>query len=741
VRGLGQLVIDPTSTIVAPDKGIKDSSNHVLIQELKDRTEHTIVREQRKEPFASAMHGYLTNKELPKNDIYMKNKILGHEESYAVTEEGVLCRLWYRDPRKRNILDPVYQIYVPETLRGAVVKAMHGGYRSGHLSPMKTWQKMRERFYWPGMFADVYQIVRECGVCQSRGRKPPKQKIQGHVRSDVPGEVWVLDVLYFPESKRGNKYALTMIDVASRWAHIVPIENVTAANVMRVVEDRIIGDGISPNLFITDNGSEFKKEFLDFCDLYRIKVRKSVPHHAEGHGMVEAFNRTIADIIGHMIEEDGGDWEENLPWARRAYLSSVHTALQSRSVGLSPAEAFRGWVVHRPLDIAIEGKPSGEVGEEDMDRVVRMKDKLEKAARWAMESRLDYERLMEGTRRNRQRGNRIFKEGDKVRIYKPPRSKTERKVGRVFVGPYIVIKAVKRGGVVSEYVVRREGSTGQSNIQRVTAERMRSYVDAKTTAGELVDHSGQIETLDTAPTKEWEVESILDEIGSMKSGNKRYLVKWKGDYENSWEPEKLINAPDLITDFHTKKHKYKLISPVMRSPIKLPPRHTITLDLLRTEPAQLIKIICQAANCTVDDIAIVWASPPCRTFSPADYSNITRNNNFRNHNDPLKPPTATNPLKAQIAREHDNLVQHLLYVVEYLRSIGGRFKCGIENPRGSLQQREYMQPEMLPKGIEKDIVDQCAFGRDYRKTTHVWNDIKSWTPTGSTGNGRCGGIP
>ena len=50
-----------------------------------------------------------------------------------------------------------------------------------------------------------------------------------------------------------------------------------------------------------------------------------------------------------------------------------------------------------------------------------------------------------------------------------------------------------------------------------------------------------------------------------------------------------------------------------------------------------------------------------------------------------------------------------------------------------------MQPEMLPKGIEKDIVDQCAFGRDYRKTTHVWNDIKSWTTTGSTGNGRCGG--
>ena len=84
---------------------------------------------------------------------------------------------------------------------------------------------------------------------------------------------------------------------------------------------------------------------------------------------------------------------------------------------------------------------------------------------------------------------------------------------------------------------------------------MCSYVDSRTTTGELVDHSEQIEALDTAPTKEWEVESILDEIGSVKSGNKRYLVKWKGYYENSWEPEKSANAPDLITDFHTKKHK------------------------------------------------------------------------------------------------------------------------------------------------------------------------------------------
>ena len=81
------------------------------------------------------------------------------------------------------------------------------------------------------MFADVYQIVKTCGICQTRGRRPPKQQIQDHVRSDVPGEVWVLDVLYFPLSKHGNKYALTMIDVASRRAYIVPIPKVDSASI------------------------------------------------------------------------------------------------------------------------------------------------------------------------------------------------------------------------------------------------------------------------------------------------------------------------------------------------------------------------------------------------------------------------------------------------------------------------------------------------------------------------------
>lgn len=37
----------------------------------------------------------------------------------------------------------------------------------------------------------------------------------------------------------------------------------------------------------------------------------------------------------------------------------------------------------------------------------------------------------------------------------------------------------------------------------------------------------------------------------------------------------------------------------------------------------------------------------------------------------------------------------------------------------------------------KFTVDQCVFGRDYKKSTNIWSDDGSWCPSGITGDGRC----
>ena len=78
---------------------------------------------------------------------------------YEVNKAGMLCRV--RQRGKQGSLVMVMQVVVPEELRGTVIAGCHEN-KEGHASVLKTFQKVRERFYWPGMFMDVQRYLKFC---------------------------------------------------------------------------------------------------------------------------------------------------------------------------------------------------------------------------------------------------------------------------------------------------------------------------------------------------------------------------------------------------------------------------------------------------------------------------------------------------------------------------------------------------------------------------------------------------
>jgi hypothetical protein len=70
---------------------------------------------------------------------------------------------------------------------------------------------------------------------------------------------------------------------------------------------------------------------------------------------------------------------------------------------------------------------------------------------------------------------------------------------------------------------------------------------------------------------------------------------------------------------------------------------------------------------------------------------------------------------------------------------GGDFDFSIENPRGLLRKRPFMDTQRWPKNLQAELLtcDYCAFGAPYRKTTNFWTSLKGWVPRGNTGDGRC----
>ena len=102
------------------------------------------------------------------------------------------------------------QVVVPEAIRTAVLAGCNEGIEGhGHASVIKTYQKVRDRFYWPGMFLDVHEYIKFCPLCNRDTDKRTKAPIKQHVMASAPGETVVIDLLHYPKAK-GCKYLPSM---------------------------------------------------------------------------------------------------------------------------------------------------------------------------------------------------------------------------------------------------------------------------------------------------------------------------------------------------------------------------------------------------------------------------------------------------------------------------------------------------------------------------------------------------
>ena len=80
-----------------------------------------------------------------------------------------------------NDYDPYLRLYVPKHLRGLVVKHYHD--MNGHMGVQKTFDSIRQKYYWPNLFKELNDFVTACVVCQTRSLQKIRQPLQ---ETDIP---------------------------------------------------------------------------------------------------------------------------------------------------------------------------------------------------------------------------------------------------------------------------------------------------------------------------------------------------------------------------------------------------------------------------------------------------------------------------------------------------------------------------------------------------------------------------
>ena len=232
-------------------------------------------------------------------------------------------------------------LVIPEICRPLLLKISHDIPVAGHFSHRKTYQKIKEKFWWPGMTNDSFRFCRSCDKCQKtsakgRTKNVPLEKVPiistpfQRVAMDIVGPV-------NPISAEGYRYILTMVDYASSFPEAVALKNITSIDIAEALISIFARVGI-PKEIISDRGPQFVLDLLSQVHrLIGVKPLFTTPYHPAANGRIERQHSILKAILKKLCMLKPRDWPRYLPAALFAMREMPSDSLQ-----FSPFELLYG---------------------------------------------------------------------------------------------------------------------------------------------------------------------------------------------------------------------------------------------------------------------------------------------------------------------------------------------------------------------------------------------------------------
>ncbi|GFU95480.1 hypothetical protein TNCV_4788151 [Trichonephila clavipes] len=300
--------------------------------------------------------------------------------------DGILCRKNF-DPDGKLWL-PV----IPKHLRADILRHFHDAPTAGHLGFAKTYDRIRKRFYWPGMYRNVVRYVMHCRECQRRKSVPQRP----------PGRLVPIPPATAPFHRIG-------IDLLGRF----PKHG-------------------APRVIITDRGAVFRSRLVSsLIDLCNIDHRFTTAYHPQTNGLTERFNKTLADMLSMYVDVEQKNWDEILPFVTFAY----NTAKQE-TTGFTPFYLLHGREAETTLDTMLPFCPN----DFDDNNITKIAARAEESRQLA---RVHTLRAQDKDRRRYDSKHQMvsYAPGDLVWVYTPVRKVgLSEKLLRRYFEPYQVLR-------------------------------------------------------------------------------------------------------------------------------------------------------------------------------------------------------------------------------------------------------------------------------------------------------------
>jgi len=348
-----------------------------------------------------------------------------------------------------------YLLVVPELMKKMIFDKCHQA--GGHPGFKKTLYRIKERFWWKGMAAEVKKWTKICKTCQMV--KPPnKAQAAPMTMQTAEGVFSRLNVDFhgpFKPTKSGNRYVFTMSDHFSRFVLLTPVSDQTAETAAEVIVSKFVSVHGVPGMIVSDNGPAFSGGvWKGVCNRLGIVEKHSLPYRPETNGQVERVHRTLDTMLKTMLKKKS-EWDSLLPLIQLAMNTQVHDTL-----GCTPYELVYGRKGKLPMDI--------ELGTHVEDTAVNQNDKI-----GYLESLQARMKIMHETAKNFALNKQMcqknsfdarhdtveYQEGEKVLIDIRAKGKKIKKLGQRYDGPYTIFEKLSN----ANYIVVGQGKRFKAN--------------------------------------------------------------------------------------------------------------------------------------------------------------------------------------------------------------------------------------------------------------------------------------
>ena len=158
---------------------------------------------------------------------------------------------------------------------------------------------------------------------------------------DLPNAVHQADLLFLPHDKlpRGKKifkYALTVVDVASRFKAAEPLTSKDSSEVSKAFRKIYKGPLKWPKILQVDPGREFMGAVTEEMKDHDVRIRRGNVNVHRDQGIVERFNRSLSERLfsfQYSQEMNLKSGERSTEWVKR--LPEVVSALNREKTRLT----------------------------------------------------------------------------------------------------------------------------------------------------------------------------------------------------------------------------------------------------------------------------------------------------------------------------------------------------------------------------------------------------------------------